>query len=85
MENGRFQVTFNPVVTRFNMYTWDYAYRKARQSNWRQVASDRYRFQRKILKIGRIISSILTAEHRHKIFNKLYASPDNDSNQAMPL
>lgn len=50
------------------LYVWGFAYREARKGLWGQVALDRYRFNRRIIGIESIISTILSADHRTKNF-----------------
>lgn len=44
------KLTFDPIPKIHYMYTWDFAYRQARKSEWIRIAADRERFKQRILK-----------------------------------
>ena len=44
------KVSFNLKPEIHHMFSWDFAYRQARKSNWMQLAADRERFRQKIIK-----------------------------------
>lgn len=51
------------------MCVWLFAYHTARNGMcWQQMAVDRCRFQRRIQQTSKVISPVLTKEHREKIF-----------------
>jgi len=51
------------------MRTWYFAHRQARIGEWEILARDRVRFNDRINKLETIISSVLSREHRNKIFS----------------
>lgn len=74
MENSnKKSVHFDMNVELLEMRVWLYAHHQARVSEWQRVAVDRLRFQNRINQINQTISSVLSVEHRLKIFQKLYA------------
>jgi len=56
------------------MRTWYFAHRQARIGEWETLARDRARFNDRINKLETIISSVLSREHRNKIFSWIIAS-----------
>lgn len=68
---NRLKVSFNPNIYILKMHVWQYAYHKARIGTWRHEYLDRMRFQKIVKNADKIISLILTTEHRMKIQNKL--------------
>lgn len=61
-------VTFADVVTVRYQSTWSEAdYRAARRGPWMTMAVDRHRFRRRIEKLSKILTPILTDEHRIRI------------------
>lgn len=67
MQLKRRPVTFDMNVYVLNMFVWSYAYRVARIGTWQQDAADRERFEKRITELEKIISPVLTAEHRKRI------------------
>jgi len=55
------------------MRSWDFAYRAARKGNWENYARDRCRFQNRIANLDSIISTVLSKQHREKIFNERFS------------
>lgn len=60
----------NPVI--HIMVHWDYAYRAARRGPWEEMARDRERFRGRINFIERILSPILTVQHRTHIWHERF-------------
>lgn len=60
----------NPVI--HIMVHWDYAYRAARKGPWEEMARDRERFRGRINSIERILSPILTVQHRTHIWHERF-------------
>lgn len=61
-------VTFDESKNQiFRMHVWQFAYNKARKSEWEQQARDRVRFYRRIEQSDTILSRVLCEEHRSKI------------------
>lgn len=61
-------VHFDEVVIYHMMYTWTFAYRESRKSDWKICAADRIRFQDRILHLKPLLSCILHADHRRNIY-----------------
>lgn len=62
------RVKFNlrPVV--HEIRAWKFAYAQARKGHWHQIGWDRERFEMRINNLSQIVSPILVADHRHKIY-----------------
>lgn len=55
------------------MRVWDYAYRAYRKGDyWQQVARDHERFKKRISEQQHVLSPILEATHRAKIFRERF-------------
>lgn len=65
------KVSFDLNVQVLEMCVWQYAYRNARIGSWKEDYLNRMRFMRRIRATEKIISPILTSEHRTKIHNKI--------------
>lgn len=52
----------------YTLFTWEYAYRKARESNYEQYILDRYRFQNKIKYVENLLKDVLEEKNRNKIY-----------------
>lgn len=77
----RKKVTFNLSPTIHVMYTWNYAYKAARKSDWEMIARDRERFKNRIKKLSIIILPILEQGHRISIYEKRFANLSNFNNK----
>lgn len=64
---NRLKVTFDTNVRVLNMCVWSFAYRAARIGKWREEYLDRKRFEKRIQDIEKILSPILTREHRMRL------------------
>lgn len=56
------------LVTVHHIIAWDYAYRMARVSSWMTMALDAKRFKQRINSLEPILSPVLSAEHRTRIW-----------------
>lgn len=65
------KVSFDLNVQVLEMRVWQYAYRTARIGSWKEDYLNRMRFMRRIRATEKIVSPILTSEHRTKIRNKI--------------
>lgn len=70
---------FNLCPQVHEIRAWKFAYREARKGKWEQVGRDRERFEKKINELGAIITSVLTATHRDKIYNERFCTPTQDN------
>lgn len=66
----RLNVSFDSNVKMSYTHVWLYAYHTARIGTWKQEYLDRKRFQRKIDVCSKVISPILSSEHRTNILNR---------------
>lgn len=66
------RVKFNLCPIVHEIRAWKFAYAQARKGHWHQVGWDRERFERRINDLSEIVSPILAAEHRHKIYNERF-------------
>lgn len=66
------RVNFELKPDIFYMRKWDYAYREARKGRWHLFAIDRFRFQRKINEIEKLLSPIFDLDHRKAVFEERY-------------
>ena len=53
------KVRFQKIPEIRYMYAWSFAYNAARRSNWQQICADRFRFERRIEKMGKILEPVL--------------------------
>lgn len=65
------KVSFDLNVRVLEMRVWPYAYHAARIGSWKQDYLNRQRFILRFRATEKIISPILTSEHRMKIRNKI--------------
>ena len=62
------KVRFAPEVIIYHQSDWpDEVYTEARKGQWHHFALDRRRFQKRILKIDKVIRYCLSHDHRAKI------------------
>lgn len=66
------QVTFNLCPIKHEIRAWKFAYSEARKGKWEQMGRDRERFEKRISELGRILTPILAADHRQKIFQQRF-------------
>lgn len=67
------RVRFDPKPKVLVMRVWDFAYRACRKGDcWQQIARDHERFRRRILQQHNVISQVLGATHREKIFHERF-------------
>lgn len=66
----RMSVSFDSNVKMMFTHVWLYAYHTARIGTWKQEYLDRKRFQKKIEACAKVISPILSPEHRTNIRNR---------------
>lgn len=69
-------VKFEMPPTIYHLHVWSFAHREARIGNWRQIALDRHRFERRIKRSAILISPILSTTHREKIFRIRFQTLD---------
>lgn len=65
------RVSFGDVSVH-SMVTWAYAYKNARRGPWEQYARDRVRFSNRISEFEPLLSPVLQADHRKKMYCKIY-------------
>lgn len=66
------QVTFNLCPVVHEIRAWKYAYSEARKGKWEQMGRDRERFEKRINELKRILSPILSVQHRQKIYEQRF-------------
>ncbi|XP_043284929.1 uncharacterized protein PPP1R15 [Venturia canescens] len=66
------RVRFNLEPQVHTMIKWNYAYRAARRGPWEEMARDRERFRGRIHRTERILSPILSVQHRNQIWQKRF-------------
>ncbi|XP_031632459.1 uncharacterized protein LOC116346518 [Contarinia nasturtii] len=66
------KVTFNLRPTVHEIRAWNYAYSEARKGKWEQMGRDRERFEKRINELSHILSPILKADHRQKIYKQRF-------------
>ena len=67
------KVTFNENKNTIRRtFTWSFAHRQARQSNFQQLILDRCRFQRRIGEMKMILDGILERDYRNKIYEERF-------------
>lgn len=64
----------NSKPTIHRMLAWDFAYRTCRPGPWEEMARDRERFRARIRQYEPILSSVLTSEHRNKLWKRFHTS-----------
>lgn len=62
------RVKFNLCPIVHEIRAWKFAYQQARKGHWHQIGWDRERFQKRINDLGEIVTPILIADHRQKIY-----------------
>lgn len=50
------------------MCVWNFAYKSSRRGPWETYAIDRFRFQRRIYEMNKMLQPILDQDHRNKIY-----------------
>lgn len=63
---------FNPCPVVHEIRAWKFAYSQARKGQWEQMGRDRGRFEKRINDVSRILSPILAADHRQKIYEQRF-------------
>lgn len=58
----------------YPLVVWNYAYREARRGHWNMVMADRYRFQRRISDIGKVLVNVLSVEYRERIYKERFCA-----------
>lgn len=68
------QVTFNlsPIV--HEIRAWKFAYSEARKGKWEQMGRDRERFEKRINELSHILTPVLNAAYRQKIYEQRFGS-----------
>lgn len=74
------QVTFNLCPTVHEIRAWKFAYSQARKGKWEQMGRDRERFEKRINSLSSILTPILDAQHRQKIYHQRFCDTDHDQN-----
>lgn len=66
------RVKFNlrPIV--HEIRAWKFAYAQARKGHWHQIGWDRERFKRRVNDLSEILSPVLAADHRQKIYTERF-------------
>lgn len=62
------RVKFNLCPIVHEIRAWKFAYAQARKGHWHQIGWDRERFQKRINDLSDIVTPILIADHRQKIY-----------------
>lgn len=65
-------MTFNLCPIVHEIRAWKFAYSEARKGKWEQLGRDRLRFEKRINELSRILTPILAAKHRQKIFSERF-------------
>lgn len=68
---GNVKIDESLNVTR-TMYTWVYAYRQSRKSNWEEAYLDSLRFKNRVKRAGIMLNPYLNIEFRSKIYNERF-------------
>lgn len=71
MKTVAFDMTKNKM---YPLVVWSYAYREARRGQWSAVIADRYRFQRRISEIGKVLVNVLNITHRSRIYKERFSA-----------
>ena len=63
------KVTFSEKILVHTLFVWNYAYQKARESDYEQNMLDRYRFQNRIKYAENLLKDVLEKNYGNKIYN----------------
>lgn len=66
------QVRFNLCPIVHVMHAWKFAYAQARRGHWHQIGWDRERFHKRINDLSQIVTPILCANHRQRIYTERF-------------